>query len=336
MSFKISRSVIVFRHSLCVIPNFSAEKMPINNIIDKWIPINEPMVVAETGYLTDKAGFPPSLFNFKASKRVTINMIVAHARAYDAIKKWDVEKADDDSVSSAEVGLIQHVTPIKPYNTQKNSDIKAAEFVNHIHNHLFIKAVLDGWLDKNLNGVKEKEEVKNFLGSRLDFLGLNYYSRNVVRGKMSFLARLLLKIPVVPDLVEGYGLNCKPNSQSKEGKPTSDFGWEIYPKGIVEVIDAMKDYHLPIYITEHGLADERDKYRSKYIEDSVQLIHEIINGKTVNLRGYFHWSLNDNYEWAEGFKKKFGLYSVDLTSKKRFARKSSTIFKRIINNANLD
>lgn len=305
----------------------------LGDIVDKWVPINEPMVVAETGYLTDKAGFPPSLFNFKASKRVTINMIIAHARAYDAIKKWDTVKADNN-VSHAEVGLIQHVIPTKPFNFQNESDIKAAEFINHTHNHLFVKAVTEGWLDKNLNGRKEKRETCNFLGKRLDFLGLNYYSRNVVKGKLSILARLFLRIPVIPDLVEGYGLNCKPNSHSVEGMPTSDFGWEIYPKGIVEVIDTMKEYHLPLYITEHGVADIQDKYRPKYIEDSIQLLNEILDYKKIDLRGYFHWSLNDNYEWAEGFGKKFGLFSVNLKTKKRVARRSASIYKNIINRIN--
>jgi len=305
----------------------------LGDIIDKWVTINEPMVVAETGYLTDKAGFPPSLFNFKAAKSTVFNMAVAHVHAYDAIKKWDTIKADEGNVSSAEIGLIQHTTPTKPFDIQKESDIKAAKFINYVHNHLFIKTITEGWLDKNLNGRKDAGEIKNYLKKHLDFIGLNYYSRNVVKGKYSVLARLFLKIPAMPELVEGFGLNCKPNSLSKEGMPTSDFGWEIYPKGIIEVLDAMKEYQLPIYITEHGVADEHDKLRPRFITDHLELLERELNKQNIDLRGYFHWALTDNYEWAEGFKMKFGLFSVDLKSKNRYARRSATILKKIIKNS---
>ncbi|MFH1661579.1 MAG: glycoside hydrolase family 1 protein [Candidatus Falkowbacteria bacterium] len=100
-------------------------------------------------------------------------------------------------------------------------------------------------------------------------------------------------------------------------KKTTDLGWEIFPEGIYHVLKYLKKYHKPILILENGLADERDKYRADFIKDHLFYVHKAIS-EGVPVRGYFHWSLLDNFEWAEGYGPKFGLYSVDG---KTFARK---------------
>ena len=86
-----------------------------------------------------------------------------------------------------------------------------------------------------------------------------------------------------------------------------------------------------LYLTENGIADEQDKLRPQFINEGINHIAEIIEDGSIDLRGYLHWSLNDNYEWAEGFNMKFGLFSVDSNSKKRFPRKSVKTYKKIIN-----
>lgn len=302
----------------------------LGDVVDRWATFNEPMVVSEIGYISPQAGFPPGLTNFKASRKASVYMAVAHARAYDAIKDLDTIKADENSSSPAEVGVIHNVIPVKPFDAQKESDVKAAEFMNHSHNHFFIQAASTGWLDENMNGRKERGEEKNYLGQRLDWLGINYYTRTVVKGKKPILARLFLRIAAIPEVAEGYGFNCKPNSKSVEGMPTSDFGWEIYSQGMLEALDAMKEYRKPIYVTEHGIADARDTLRPRFIVDHLKLLDRVVNERKIDLRGYFHWSLIDNYEWARGFKMKFGLFAVDLKTKKRIARGSASVYKRII------
>jgi beta-galactosidase len=308
------------------------------DIIDEWITINEPMIISEMGYLAyfkDQQRFPPGIKNFNLSIKTVLNMIIAHSRAYDAIKRWDSIKVDEQSDSSANIGLIQHVMPVTPLNQRRKSDAIISEYIDRVHNHLFIKAIHEGWLDENLNGVKEKGENKNYLRKRLDFIGLNYYTRIVVKGKLPFLTKLFLNIPALPELVHGYGLNCQPMSKSLDGFPTSDYGWEIYPNGINEVLTAMSKYRLPLYIMENGIADANDNVRPRFLIQHLKVVEKTLDKNNIDLRGYFHWSLLDNYEWAEGYKQKFGLFAVNMRTKKRIARRSAFIYKKIIDKASV-
>lgn len=302
----------------------------LGDIVDKWATFNEPMVIPETSYIIPESGFPPALRNFKASKKAAKHMTIAHARSYDVIKKIDTIKADKDSLSAADVGLIHNVIPTKPFSAEKKSDVKAAEFMNHMHNHFFIQSVCNGWLDENLNGVKDRGEAKHYLGQRLDWLGVNYYSREVMKGRASILAKLFAGIPAIPDMVPNYGFLCQPNSKSADRLQTSDSGWEIYPEGILDALKAMKTYGKPLYVTENGVADAKDTFRSSFIIEHLKVLERAINEEKIDIRGYLHWSLTDNYEWSKGFRMKFGLYSVDLETKARKERKSAKIYEKII------
>jgi len=301
----------------------------LGDIVDKWATFNEPMVVSEAGYTTPQSGFPPALNNLKASRKVTLHMIIAHARSYDAIKKIDTIKADRDSDSAATVGLIHNVIPTRPFSSKK-FDVKAAESMNHMHNHFFVQSICNGWLDDNFDGVKEKEEVKNYLGQHLDWLGVNYYTRHVVKGKPSIMPKAFAETSVIPETVQNYGFDCQPNSKSADGFQVSDFGWEIYPEGMLEVLNMMKIYGKPLYVTENGVADKKDVLRPSFIIEHLKALERATSAEKIDVRGYFHWALTDNYEWAKGFRMKFGLYSVDLKTKSRKSRKSAEIYKQII------
>ena len=302
----------------------------IGDIVDNWVTFNEPMVIPEAGYIASESGFPPGLNIFKALKKVARNMVIAHARAYDAIKKLDTIKADEDGVNAANVGLIQDVIPTKPLEEENESDIKAANFIDNMHNHFFPQSISHGQLDENFSGAKEKEEIKAYLKDRLDWLGVNYYTRPVVKGRRSILARLFAGMPIIPEMAQNYGFLCAPNSKSAGGMPTSDFGWEVFPEGILQALKAMERYKRPLYIMENGIADARDNLRPKFIIDHLQTLNKALNEEKIDVRGYFHWSLTDNYEWAKGFSMKFGLCAVNLDSKKRIKRKSAGIYKKII------
>jgi beta-galactosidase len=301
----------------------------IGDLVDFWATFNEPAVIAESGYLLPEvAYFPPGLRNFSAFKKVLGNMVVAHARAYDAIKEWDKVKTERDSDSSAEVGLIQNVSPITPYDPKRDSETSA--FANHLHNQFFVEAASKGWLDENINGIRETGETKRYLENKMDWIGVNYYTRNVMKHGRSILARLFAGIPYVPEIVTDYGNNCKPNSVSKDGRPTSDFGWELYPEGLTEALELMSKYGKPMYVTENGIADAEDKLRPQFITEHLRELDKAINKDKLNVKGYFHWALTDNYEWASGFKMKFGLYAIDFKTKARLPRKSAEVYKRII------
>ena len=141
----------------------------------------------------------------------------------------------------------------------------------------------------------------NKIQGHQDFIGLNYYQSYSVLGRL------------------------------KEG--VNDLGWGIYPEGIYYTLKSLKKYNKPIYITENGLADAVDKKRAKFIIDHLKWVHKAIE-EGMDVRGYFHWSLTDNYEWARmgGFDPRFGLVEIDYKTLKRIPRPSSKVYAEICKN----
>jgi beta-glucosidase len=137
---------------------------------------------------------------------------------------------------------------------------------------------------------------------KLDFIGLDYYFHNRVVWHPPFL----------------HNLN----------KEVSDFGWEIHPEGIYNVLKKLRRFKKPIYIMENGIADAADIKRGKFIVDHLRYVHKAIE-EGVDVRGYFYWSLLDNFEWAAGWTMKFGLYSVDRRTFKRSPRPSASLYAEI-------
>jgi beta-glucosidase len=121
------------------------------------------------------------------------------------------------------------------------------------------------------------------ISKNLDLIGLNYYFTSWIK-----------------NLKRAHGLNDW----------VSDMGWWLETKGLKNILLTLKKYNLPLYITENGLADAKDKYRTRYINEVLWQCAEALKAG-VDLRGYFHWSLLDNYEWSEGFWPRFGLVEVD-------------------------
>lgn len=147
-----------------------------------------------------------------------------------------------------------------------------------------------------------------------DFLGVNYYFfHNFSWKDFALVKRLNLKSIEEAMLLEH-----------------SDLGWSIYPQGIYEVVMNLKKYRLPIYITENGVADAKDKYRERFILNHLQWLHQAIK-EGADVRGYLHWSLLDNFEWAFGFKPRFGLVGVDFKTQERKVRKSALTYVMICN-----
>lgn len=134
-----------------------------------------------------------------------------------------------------------------------------------------------------------------------DFIGLNHYFHNRIKN--------------------GFNKN--------ENKIISDLGWELYPEGIYHVLKDLARYQKPIYITENGLADKDDKHRQWFIAETLKNVQKAIDDN-VDVRGYFYWSLTDNFEWDKGFWPRFGLVEIDYTTQKRNIRPSAFSYKNII------
>ena len=308
-------------------------------LIDYWATLNEPLIVAEAGYLKmetfppyyRKMGFPPRLSKSAFAKAI-INMVYAHVNAYNNIKKWDREIGDNANKHPANIGLIHNVMPIQPYRPDKEIDIETARFLSFIHNEFILEAIVNGWLDRNLDMKKDKNEIVPTIKNHLDWLGINYYCRIVVRGRLGFLARIVMGTPAFFDTIPGYGFTAGEANieRSYDGYPVTDIGWEVYPKGLKEALHVVSKYNRPILVTENGLADRGDRYRSQFIVSHLKVLEDAIDEMKIDVFGYLHWALTDNYEWSHGFKMRFGLYHVDLNTKERKPRPSVKVFKRIV------
>jgi len=114
----------------------------------------------------------------------------------------------------------------------------------------------------------------------------------------------------------------------KRNLPVSDINWQIYPQGVYSILKKLKKYQKPIYITENGLADKKDEQRAKFIKDHLYWIHKAIE-EGVDVRGYLHWSLLDNFEWDKGFWPRFGLVEVDYKTLERKIRPSAYQYAKI-------
>lgn len=309
------------------------------DLVDHWATFNEPVIVAETGYLKMETfppyyrdmGFPPRLKR-SAFGKALINIIYAHVNAYEAIKIWDREEAYEDSGTPASVGLIHNIMPIQPLRKDNDTDVLTAAFMNHIHNKYILEAAVNGWLDKNFDMKKDGDEYMPRLRGHLDWLGVNYYCRVVVTGRLRFLAKLVYGLPAFFNPVPGYGFTAGEvkRERSLDGYPITDIGWEIYPIGLKEALEIADKYGKPIIVTENGLADKSDRYRSGFIVSHLKVLEDVINEKNINIFGYLHWALTDNYEWSHGFKMRFGLYYVDLNTEERVARPSVKIYKNVV------
>jgi len=280
-----------------------------SDIVDMWSTLNEPNVTWSAGYLG--GNFPPGLKDEKAAVRVASNLVQAHARAYDQIKRLVGRKA--------RVGIIYATSPAEPF-TDSEEDEKAAEACDESSTKWFFRAIIHGFLKKGLMGEEIKRED---LRDRVDWIGVNYYSRNVFKHVDS---------PPYFEVVSNYGFACQPDSKSAAGRPTTEMGWEIYPEGIRKALNIYKEYERPLIIAENGIADSRDKYRTWFIVSHLNNALRAMKEDGLNVIGYLHWSLIDNLEWASGFSKRFGLIYVDMNTKKRYPRPSAYVYRDIVKN----
>ena len=297
--------------------------------VDLWAPLNEPEVVAVSGYVNIPglfaANFPPGAFSFTAVIRVIENEIDANAAAYDALKQWDTVDADGDG-TAATVGLVQNMVAFHPKDPMNPLDVQGTQHADYLFNLLFLNGAINGDVDANANGTIDAGEHHPELVGKADFVGVNYYFRAVVQGTGVPLT------PVIPilDFIPTTSYQTPQNPTAPPCPSTcSDFGWEIYPIGLREMLAEAATYGRPIYITENGIADADDNQRPAYLVHHLEVLDQAIADAVADVRGYFHWALMDNFEWASGYFPKFGLYGVAPKTKRLITRQSGRDYKRI-------
>jgi beta-glucosidase/6-phospho-beta-glucosidase/beta-galactosidase len=286
--------------------------------VDYWSTIGEPVTsIIGGGYIAGL--WPPGFFlDGDRAKIVLHNLIEAHVQAYDKITSLDDIDADGDGLPNRAgfSHLMMEVIPAEPIKilgiTTKDNTEAAKNFAYFVNDY-FINAVINGEEDLNyLNTLQRKnKDSEDFIihkdwKNKSDFIGLDYYRRvyiyssNIVSLSS---ARFVGGAPI-------NDLNVETNQPHGI---LNDLGWEIYPKGLYNLIMQIKtQWNKPVLITENGIADKCDRYRAPFIVAHLQEVKRAIsNGADVF--GYLHWSFMDNYEWLDNYKPegKFGLFSID-------------------------
>ncbi|MGD0750872.1 MAG: GH1 family beta-glucosidase [Anaerolineales bacterium] len=285
--------------------------------IPTWVTHNEPMVISLAGnFLGEHA---PGLQDPFIALRVAHNLLVAHGQAVRALRA--------ELPKTAKIGIILNITPTYPA-TDTEEDRQAARRYDGIANRLFLDPLFRGEYPADmleLFGPIFPEIPPGDLrtiAAPLDFVGLNYYMRAVMRNDPD--TPLLQAAQVYP--------------------PESEYSqmWEIYPPGMYEMLTRIQaDYHpKEVYITENGVCVTdgvdfdgrvRDERRIRYLRDHLtQVLRAIQVG--VPLKGYFHWTLMDNFEWSFGYRMRFGLVYVDYATQKRTIKESGRWYANVIRN----
>ena len=306
---------------------FMAQKF--GDRVKYWITHNEPAVTAAVGYLLGE--HPPGIKDPLSAIKTLHHLLLSHGMAYQAIHS--------NSKKPVKVGIVLNVSPAYPA-TDSKKDLEAASRFDLLNNRSFLEPLLLGQ-----SPVTEIKLVKTLLGStlqpgdldqinHLDFLGVNYYSRTVV--KHDFKTPVLELAQVHPPGSEYSGM------------------WEIFPEGLFELLtsiwkrygaSAPNDHPFPeLYLTENGIPVPdgldfdgriRDERRIRYLHDHIFQLQRAIQAG-VPVKGYFVWTLLDNFEWAYGYEMRYGLVHVDFKTQKRTVQESGYWFSRVMLNNALD
>jgi len=264
--------------------------------VDLWATENEPLAIVLAGYLLpgeDRTN-PPAISDADAAVEVLFSLARGHQAMYAAIQAEDGGDADGDGVD-AQVGVVTNLVAVAPKDETRELDVHAASDADYVYNRAYLDAAALGEFDTNLDGTADSVEPD--VAGRMDFIGVNYYTRITVLG---------------------LGVSIYPDYPSMDFLPTTL--WEDYPEGIAEVAALAAGYGVPVYITENGTGSHLDGADVAYLEDHVAALAGAVEDG-LDVRGYFYWSLIDNYEWNHGMSDyQFGLYGVDLDSKARTLR----------------
>jgi beta-glucosidase len=290
--------------------NFAARMgQELGDQIDVWVTVNEANVYALEGY---NAGiWPPGVKDGKRQTIVYANLIRAHAAASRALRENDQVDADGDGKATF-IGLAHHVRIFQPASSAL-LDQTITALSDDYFNESLPRALHDGKIQMSIPGTYALDVHDDTLVGTTDWLGLNYYTRDHVRAD---LGSATLSQQYVP-----------------QGRPQNDLGWEIYPEGLTDVLVRYARFGWPLLITENGIADQNDAKRSEFLQRHVFAIETAVRAG-VDVRGYLHWSLMDNFEWAEGYAGKFGLFAIDFNDSalRRTPRPSVATFRAMSGN----
>jgi beta-glucosidase len=288
-----------------------------------WVTLNEPWVVMDGGYVSGELA--PGRQSLTEAPRVSHNLLRAHAEAVRAYR----------SEGRHEIGLVVNLEPQVPA-TDSDDDQAAAARVHAYMNRQYLDPVFRGEYPEEMGDLfgdawpTFPDAEMTAIREPVDFLGINFYSRGVTRNDPSVRPTRASRVP-------------QPDSRY------TDMGWEVAPDALGHVLRWVRDRYgpIPLFVTENGAAFpdppvavqpvHPDPLRVDYYRDHLRAARDAI-AQGVPLRGYFAWSLLDNFEWSHGYSKRFGIVHVDFETQRRTPKSSARFYARVIasNGAVLD
>jgi len=282
-----------------------------------WSTFNEPWVMVHEGYVA--GSHPPGLSHMAAAREATHNILRGHGLAVQAFR----------AEAKGEIGIVVNLEPKDPASDSA-ADLAATRCADAWMNRQFLDPLFLGHYPKELESLwgtsTEQFSEEDFLliQTPIDYLGINYYSRSVVRDAP-------------------HNQPFRFDRMEPPAERTTDMGWEIFPEGLTRCLLWVKERYgeIPLYITENGAAFDdgpnaegriTDQRRTHYFRDHLLAAHAAI-AAGAPLKGYFAWSLLDNFEWAFGYAKRFGLIHVDFETQTRTLKDSAHFYREVIETA---
>lgn len=286
-----------------------------------WITLNEPWVSAFVGHLL--GSHAPGVTDLPSAVRASHHLMLAHGLAVPAVR--------EAAPAGTPVGITLNLFPARPA-TASEPDASAARRVDGYHNRWFLDPLLRGSYPEDLARLLHGAAGESHLSpgdletvrAPIDFLGVNYYTRHTVAHRDGGAVHAGAR--PYPDVLEAVQI-------IPAGVARTTKGWTVEPDGLTELLVRIKDDYgpIPLYITENGAAFAdyvdpegrvKDPERIDFLEGHLCAAHDAITAG-VDLRGYFCWSLLDNFEWADGYSQRFGLVWVDYKGQERIPKTSA-------------
>jgi beta-glucosidase len=284
--------------------------------VPMWATLNEPWVVTDGGYL--HGALAPGHRNLFEAPIATHNLMRAHGRGVQAFRA---------EARAGQIGLVVNLEPKDPASSSE-ADKKAVQRGDAYMNRQYLDPVFKGKYPAEMKDIFgdawpdfPADDFK-LIGQKIDFLGINYYTRGVVRDDPSALP---VRIAYVRQPEHAY----------------TETGWEMHPPSLTRTLLWVTERYgrIPLYITENGAAfydaphstDGRvdDPLRVWYYREHLKAAREAI-AQGADLRGYFAWSLLDNYEWSLGYSKRFGIVHVNYATQERTPKASALYYRDVI------
>lgn len=268
--------------------------------VEWWCTINEPNIYLTQGYFY--GDWPPGKKgDIKGFLKSAKNMITAHIACYKTIHKYRKKAGFTETL----VGAAHHLRVMNP-KTKSLTDKFSSWLSDRLFHKIFTEGMTKGKKLLPLGFGRFDEEYDSYS----DFVGMNYYTRDII--SFSFSPKnMFTKVEV------------------RNSAEINDLGWEIYPKGLFKIAkDCYERYGKPIIVTENGTCDRNDDFRAKYIYNHLKELRNL-EDHNIPVLAYCHWTLLDNFEWAEGYEARFGLYEVNYNTQERILRESGRFYGEI-------